>query len=237
MKKLYFFASFIATMLMSACGGGDSNSNSLDVYNVPSSAPTISHYYRMDTNTGVTGSIAALSIFKDSGCFNCNVTLLFTVENFNTDNPVFIGSSGIVKSAKNAIGFCSKGEQPNLSSVASTNSTYQKGLIPLISADGFPATVSDIKNSTFTGFDCAGTHLKYTFNADGTATVVDNISTLVLTAEQVQTLFTKGAGITLNGHTYVSSIHKFYSKNSVIGYAMVIYVDWNTPSGYMQLFY
>ena len=210
--------------------------NSLDVYNVPTVAPTVLSYYRMDTGTSVTGSISDLSFFKDGSCFNCNVTLLFTIENFNSDNPIFIASNGIVKSAKNAIGVCTNGEQSNLSSVVATNAAYRKGLIPLISADGYPASISDIRGMTFTGYDCAGTHLKYTFNSDGTATVVDNTSTLVLSAEQIQSLFAKSSNITINGHTYVGSLHKFYSKTAIT-YAMVMYVDWNTDKGYIQLYY
>ena len=236
MKNIFFLVFILATLIMTGCGGGGSKGNSLDVYNVPFVGPTVLSYYRMDTGTGVTGSISDLSIFKDGGCFLCKVTLLFTVENFNSDNPVFIASQGIIRSSKNAIGFCSNGQQSNLSSVVATNATYQKGLIPLISADGFPATVSDIRGATFTGFDCAGTYLKYTFNSDGTATVMDNTSTLVLSVEQVQSIFTKNSNITINGHTYAGSLYKFYNKTAIT-YAMVMYVDWNTDNGYMQLYY
>ena len=235
-KNVFSSVFILISLLISACGGGDRTSNSLDVYNVPTVAPAVLSYYRMDTGASVTGSISALSFFKDGGCFNCNVTLAFIVENFNSDNPVFIASHGIIKSSKNAIGFCSNGEQSNLSSVVATNATYQKGLIPLISADGFPATVSDVRGATFTGFDCAGTYLKYTFNSDGTATMMDNTSTSVLSVEQVQALFAKNSNIMINGHTYAGSIHKFYNKTAIT-YAMVMYVDWSTDKGYMQLYY
>jgi hypothetical protein len=251
----------LSVFLLSACGGGGDSKGG-----VTSSTPiadmfSVISYTRVDNNTR-----AELTIDKSESNWKANLrdtgvrietgitgirngrhwdgSLLNVAlfESWNTNNPLFVGSSGLVQASGGVIVSCSAGALQNASLDTVATLKSQQGLIAYL-ASYEPIQLNELAGKIFTGFDCAGSYLKNTYNSDGTITHVDISGTTIYTQAQAKTMFTptdlggRTSGfVTSDGHWYVYGGYKL-NTSSGVKYIIVSYVDWDLPSKRMRIFY
>jgi hypothetical protein len=250
----------ILVFLLSACGGGDTKGG------VTSSTPIgdlfkVISYTRFDNNTR-----AELTIDKSESNWKANLrdtgvrletgmtglkgniidgTVLNGVlfESWNTNNPLFVASSGLIQADAGVIVSCSAGSLQNASLDTVTTLKSQQGLIAYLTAYE-PVQLTELAGKTFTGFDCAGSYMKDIYNSDGTITHVDILGTTIYPAAQVKSMFavtdfggrTSTGFVASDGHWYVNVGYKL-NTSSGAKYVIVSYVDWDIKSKYMRIFH
>lgn len=249
----------ILVFLLSACGGGDTKGG------VTSSTPIsqvfdVISYTRVDNNTR-----AELSIDKSDSIWKANLrdtgVLLSTgmtglvgglldgkflnavlFDSWNTANPIFVTKSGLVQASGGIIVSCSAGSFQNTSTDAVATLKYQQGLIVYLTSY-VPVQLNELVGKTFTGFDCAGSYLKDFYNSDGTVTRSDESGTVISPTAQVRSMFTitdiggrTNGFVSSDGHWYVNVGYKLNTSGGA-KYIILSYVDWDTPSRYLRIFY